>query len=238
MRIFPAFLLIYETSCCPFSSSKLTQDESELEPQQQDVVQQAQPEQVTPTPAPAPAPQAQVPPAASAPAPASEEAPRKARPEPRREPKEGRDFQRPQRQHQPREHQPRERESREREPREQAAQIAPTGQSDQPFDFSSSSIEDFKKEQAAETDEKFYNKKSSFFDNISHSTRDQQRDPEQNRVNRELNMETFGQTESGFRNNNFRGGRGRGRGGRGRGGRGRGRGDGLSNRDRETFGGW
>lgn len=171
-------------------------------------------------------------------APAQTQVPRKTRPEPKQD-REPREARQPRENRQPREaREPREpRESR--EPRE-------TQQRDGDFEFSSNRIEDFKKEMTEDENEQFYNKKSSFFDNISHSTRDQ-RDPDQNRANRELNMETFGQTDSGFRSS-FRGGRG-GAGGRGgRGGRGgsrggnnntgnrRGGGDGMSNRDRETFG--
>ncbi|ORY40407.1 hypothetical protein BCR33DRAFT_852737 [Rhizoclosmatium globosum] len=69
------------------------------------------------------------------------------------------------------------------------------------------------------TDESFYDKKSSFFDNISCEARDRaegERRVVRGQEERKLNMETFGQTSVEF-NRNRRGGRG---GGRGRGGRG------------------
>ncbi|ANB14588.1 hypothetical protein AWJ20_2188 [Sugiyamaella lignohabitans] len=74
--------------------------------------------------------------------------------------------------------------------------------------------------------EGFYDKKSSFFDNISSTTKEQIEGSSDNKTayqrrgeERQLNMETFGQAESNHGNwRGGRGGRGRGRGGhRGRG---------------------
>lgn len=65
-----------------------------------------------------------------------------------------------------------------------------------------------------------YNKKSSFFDDLSSSVTDNSNDRMTWNQERSLNEDTFGQAS--LNNNNGRNGRGRGRGGRGRGGRGRG----------------
>lgn len=118
---------------------------------------------------------------------------------------------------------------------------------DSEFDFDSNNAkfqEIEKKEQGDSVkgdSEQFYNKKTSFFDNLSTSTQQSEHERVKWSVEREKNMDTFGEAST------YRGGRGRGRGrgygygyrgGRGRGyvyrGRGRGRGRGrYNNRDRE-----
>jgi len=76
----------------------------------------------------------------------------------------------------------------------------------------------------SDTQEGFYNKSSSFFDNISSSAKERFEGGDANMTRyerrgeeRKLNLETFGQAGSDNRNNRGRGrgGRGRGRGGRG-----------------------
>lgn len=69
-----------------------------------------------------------------------------------------------------------------------------------------------------------YNKKSSFFDDLSSSVTDNKNDRMTWSEEKTLNEDTFGQAS--LNNNRNRGGRGRGGRGRGRGGRGRGRGRG------------
>lgn len=97
------------------------------------------------------------------------------------------------------------------------------------FDFAVANAK-FNKESiipsAAEANDEFYNKKSSFFDNISSSAKEQTQVPGESSYQRrgeerKLNLETFGQASV---YNRQGGGRGRGRAGfrGGRGGRGRG----------------
>ena len=87
---------------------------------------------------------------------------------------------------------------------------------DSEFDFDSNNAkfqEVERKEQgdsAKEDSEQFYNKKNSFFDKLSTSTQDSERDRVKWSAEREKNMDTFGEAST------YRGGRGRGR-GRGRG---------------------
>ncbi|KAJ3099405.1 hypothetical protein HK100_004892 [Physocladia obscura] len=67
------------------------------------------------------------------------------------------------------------------------------------------------------SDDKFYDKKSSFFDNISCEARDRaegERRVVRGPQERKLNLETFGQTTIDSNRNNYRRGGGRGRGGR------------------------
>lgn len=118
---------------------------------------------------------------------------------------------------------------------------------DSEFDFDSNNAKFQEIEQKEQGDsakgdsEQFYNKKTSFFDNLSTSTQQSEHERVKWSVEREKNMDTFGEAST------YRGGRGRGRGrgygygyrgGRGRGygyrGRGRGRGRGrYNNRNRE-----
>lgn len=95
--------------------------------------------------------------------------------------------------------------------------------------FSKETVEDEVPESSQHSADEFYNRKTSFFDNISSSAKEQVEGtnnsdtPQQRRgEERKLNLETFGIAGVHHR------GRGRGRGGRGfrggRGGRGRGRG--------------
>lgn len=120
----------------------------------------------------------------------------------------------------------------------QAASAPPTApkatKNGQPeFDFAESNAKFSKEAIAKESSsvippkEEFYNKTSSFFDNISSTTKERFEGSDNNMTGyqrrgeeRKLNMETFGQ-ESLYNNNNngnSNNNRGRGRGGRGRGG--------------------
>ncbi|KAG7862762.1 hypothetical protein KL939_000081 [Ogataea angusta] len=88
------------------------------------------------------------------------------------------------------------------------------------FDFESNNAKFEKEAELENAESAFYNKKSSFFDNISSSTEQSASDRMRWQEEKKLNLDTFGQ--SSLRHNRGRGGyrsRGRGR-GRGRGGRG------------------
>lgn len=103
---------------------------------------------------------------------------------------------------------------------------------DAAFDFESANAKfsrDLESEKDA--DHPMYNKQSSFFDNISSSA--DERNTMRWSEEKNLNMDTFGESSVGNRGRNRGRGRGNWRGGRGsfRGGRGRGRGNNKSNND-------